>query len=179
MENPVSQKRNVIGISVLVVLFALWGLIAVQDTSEKAPAETSSKETLKKQTLYQNERNTALSVVMVQRTQKGVKLADFFKTQKEQGVIVPEGRWVAVKDGERYVVIYRGNFSDGSLNNPQWGVMLPSNPEDLLEAKISAINGTAKSYTPELDTAGGQNELLSDERLLQLISEQGDLYVGE
>jgi len=103
---------------------------------------------------YKQERLYALSSVQAYKTQKtinegnlkfeikmGTKLYDVFKLQKQSGLLNSDGRWLVVKDGERFVVSYKSSSSAGNLGGPQWSIM-----KDV----IKALNGTAIKYTPEL-----------------------------
>lgn len=118
---------------------------------------------------YKEERLNALVVVQAYKTNHiisqgskfeistGTSLDQVFAKQKESHFIQEDSHWVSLKDGSRYVVIYHGNFSsvDGGLgsNNPQWAVFPQGDLENFTDAKIYALNGTAKTYTPELGKA--------------------------
>ncbi len=110
---------------------------------------------------YEDARLATLSLVQAYKIKKninkdnlkyeidaGVKLVDVFKNQKQSGYLNSDGRWIVVKDNERFVVIYRSSTFNGYLNNPQWSVK---------GNDIKALNGTAIKYTPEL---GYQNPTL-------------------
>lgn len=134
-------------------------LTAKEDATEEI---TTSKNKEQPESIkYKEERLAALSTVQAYKIQKainegnakyevkmGTKLYDVFKLQKESGYLNSDGRWVVVKDGERFIIIYRSSGLNESLNNPQWAVL--SKNGNITEGEIKALNGTAKKYTPEL-----------------------------
>ena len=237
----------------LVVIFSgCQNNTATNDSQKKEEISNVKNDEKIEEIKYKKERTDALSFVQAYKIQKtinegnskfevklGTKLYDVFKLQKQSGYIDSNGRWVVVKDGEGFVVIYRSNSLGESLNNPQWSVI----SED-----IKALNGTATKYTPELgynvvvdsnekskalkfylrwdelmtkdnwndeknqinldkvakefsvssseadsllvqgevernnevkQTNEKRGEILSDEKLVELLKEQGDLYVPE
>lgn len=250
------------GFVALVVLGAIFG----EEGSEQVNSSQKSEKSVEQKTdeiKYKEDRLKALVVVQAYRTNhviskgskfeinEGTSLDQVFTKQKESHLIKEDSRWVSLRDGDRYVVMYHGNFSgiEGgrSSNNPQWAVFPQRDLENFTDAKIYALNGTAKGYTPELgeveikdsgtskaltfylrweslmeendwDETKNQSNLdrvakefrvsseeadilfsqgekerdgqgrtkvdergdvLSDEKIIQLLQEQGDLYIGE
>ena len=147
---------------ILVVIFSGCQNNTTTNDSQKMEETSNIKNDEKTEEIkYKEERLSALSLVQAYKIQKtinegnskfeiklGTKLYDVFKLQKQSGYIDSNGRWVVVKDGERFVVIYRSNALGESLNNSQWSV---------INEDIKALNGTAIKYTPEL---GYQNPKL-------------------
>ncbi|MFA6160276.1 MAG: hypothetical protein WC678_04305 [Parcubacteria group bacterium] len=145
----------------LVVIFSgCQNNTATNDFQKKGEAGNIKNDEKTEEMKYKEERLGALSLVQAYKIQKTInegnskfevkldtKLYDVFKLQKQSGYIDLDGRWVVVKDGERFVVIYRSNVGE-SLNNPQWSV---------INEDMKALNGTAIKYTPEL---GYQNPKL-------------------
>lgn len=270
-------KKVVFGIVGAFVLLIAMGAVFGEDRPEQASSSQDTSYAVSQESekpLERAEQKTgeiklkdgrlnALAVVQVYRTNhiinkgskfeinEGTSLDQVFTKQKESHLIKEGSRWVVLKDGDRYVVMYHGNFSGieggrGS-NNPQWVVLPQKDLTTFSDAKIHALNGTAKAYTPELGEVDiqddgsskalkfylrweflmeennwdetknqttldrvakefsvsneeadmlfsqGQKErdgqgkskmdergdVLSDERIIQLLQEQGDLYIGK
>lgn len=270
-------KKAFFGILGAFVILIMIGAIFGENKPEQADSSQSANSTVSQgpekpmeqqgqkaeEIKYKEDRLRALSVIQAYRTNHiisqgtkfeinaGTLLDQVFSKQKESHLIREDSRWVALKDGGRYVVMYHGNFSsvEGGLgsNNPQWVVLPQKDLETFSDAKIHALNGTAKAYTPELGEVAiqdngsskalklylrweslmeendwdetknqanldrvakefrvsseeadmlfsqGQKErdgqgkskmdergdVLSDERIIQLLQEQGDLYIGK
>ncbi|MFZ2193789.1 MAG: hypothetical protein WAV31_06095 [Candidatus Moraniibacteriota bacterium] len=146
----------------LVVIFSgCQNNTATNDSQKKEEISNVKNDEKTEEIKYKEERLGALSLVQAYKIKKtinegnskfevklGTKLYDVFKLQKQSGYIDSNGRWVVVKDGERFVAIYRSNGLGESLNNPQWSV---------INEDMKALNGTAIKYTPEL---GYQNPKL-------------------
>ncbi|TXH01483.1 MAG: hypothetical protein E6P95_01760 [Candidatus Moraniibacteriota bacterium] len=160
-------KNVAIGIAgILVLCFFLWAFSEDDKKAQEQADSSQHQSTTSQETKYQNERVKALSVVQVYKTNhiinqgtkyainEGTPLEQVFKKQKEFQLIREDSRWLTFKDGSRFVVMYHGDFSGikdaRSSNNPQWAVLPQNDLETFSDAKIYALNGTAKTYTPEL-----------------------------
>lgn len=138
----------------------------VSATASDTSTQINSKnETKQGEIRYKEERSNALSTIQAYKIRKtinegnskyeiksGTKLYDVFKLQKQSGYLNDKGRWVVVKDDNRFVIIYRSDGLNDSVNNPQWS---------LINEDIKALNGTAIKYTPEL---GYQDPKLDEEK---------------
>jgi predicted nucleic acid-binding Zn ribbon protein len=180
--------------AILIFVFTIIALIFIFGGNNKEKTDTTNKtETTEEIIKYRNERIDALANVMAYHTQKdfregtkykiakGTSLGDAFKSYKEKELVSKNARWVVLKDGNRFVVIFRSKLNNGSLNNPQWAV-LPADNQNILEGEIKALNGTAIKYTPELGYQSPKlnNDNFSESRKLYLrwmeISE-GEKYI--
>lgn len=172
-------KKVIFGVvGTFVVLIALGAMLG-EDRPEQAntsqntnpvPSRDSERPGERtKEVKYKEDRLKALAIIQVYKTNHiisqgtkfeinaGTSLDQVFSKQKETHLIHDDSRWISLKDGSRYVVMYHGNFSgvEGGMssNNPQWAVFPQGDLESFADAKIYALNGTAKGYTPELGEA--------------------------
>ena len=122
------------------------------EVPQKKDSPNGRNEIVQKENFH-NRRLIALELVQSQKA-NGLSLKEYFKKQKEDNVIGISSWWIVLNENDRYFVIYRRDFShlDSPMSDQyaQW-VVIPQNDSMLLsDAKIYALNGTAKSFTPEL-----------------------------
>ncbi len=157
--SPWSKKTHwyVTGVVVVLLLissiFNLAGLepTEVNESSSKEKKQVQGQEVNKEtESSYKEERKQALQLVWDYQLQKNLTYPPIDKTttllrafqiaaQKE--VLEPSPGWFAVKEGDRIVVGWLG-LRANAIHYPQWEVK---------NNKITVLNGSAKTYTPELE----------------------------
>ena len=145
-----------------------------QDVNQEVTKTEEAKET--ETPSYKEERKQALQLVWDYKLQKDLNyppiektttLLRAFQIAEQKEILEPFPGWFAVKEGDRIVVGWLG-IRDNSVDHyPQWEVK---------NNKIVVLNGSAKTYTPELagDKPSG-GKILSYDEINELIEQQGSL----
>jgi hypothetical protein len=147
-------------LSLVVIFSGCQSNTATNDSQKKEEVSNVKNDKKTEEIKFKSERIDALFVVKSYSIQnwlnkgtkyqvsKGTSLVDLFNSYIDKGLVNKNARWVVLKDRYGYIVIFRSEFDNGDLNNPQWAVIPKGN--DILGGEIKALNGTAIKYTPEL-----------------------------
>lgn len=154
---PKKTRWYVTGVVVVLVLassmFSLAGFepTEVNESSSEEKKQVQGQEVNKEtESSYKKERKQALQLVWEYQLQKDLTyppidktttLLRAFQISEQEEVLVSDPGWFAVKEGDRIVVGWLGTRV-GSVHYPQWQVK---------NNKITVLNGSAKTYTPELE----------------------------
>lgn len=155
---PKKTRWFVTGVVVVLLLissiFNLAGLepTEVNESSSEEKKQVQGQEVNKEteSSSYKEERKQALQLVWDYKLQqdlnyppidKTTTLLRAFQIAEQEKVLVFDPGWFAVKEGDRVVVGWLGTRA-GSVHYPEWEVK---------NNKITVLNGSAKTYTPELE----------------------------